>query len=44
MVSIVRDLSSKSKSEKIMYYIGLPLAMLVLMAIYSMPTPYRYNL
>jgi sodium-dependent dicarboxylate transporter 2/3/5 len=39
MVSIVRDLNSKSKTEKIMYYLGLPLAMFVLMSIYSMPTP-----
>ncbi len=39
MVAITRDLSSKSKTEKLMYYFGLPLAMFVLMAIYSMPTP-----
>ncbi|USH01430.1 anion permease [Grimontia kaedaensis] len=39
MVSIVRDLKSKSKTEKIMYYVGLPLAMVVLAIFYSIPTP-----
>lgn len=39
MVAITRDLSSKSKTEKIMFYLGLPLAMVVLMVFYSMPTP-----
>lgn len=39
MVTIARDLSSKSKTEKIMYYLGLPLAMVVLMLFYSIPTP-----
>ncbi len=39
MIAIARDLSSKSKTEKIMYYLGLPLAMVVLMLFYSIPTP-----
>lgn len=39
MVTIARDLSSKSKTEKIMYYLGLPIAMVVLMLCYSIPTP-----
>ncbi len=39
MIAIARDLSSKSKTEKIMYYLGLPLAMVVLMVFYSIPTP-----
>ncbi|MGR5325011.1 SLC13 family permease [Vibrio alfacsensis] len=39
MVTIARDLSSKSKTEKIMYYLGLPIAMVVLMLFYSIPTP-----
>ncbi len=39
MIAIARNLSSKSKTEKIMYYLGLPLAMVVLMLFYSIPTP-----
>jgi len=39
VIAIARDLSSKSKTEKIMYYLGLPLAMVVLMLFYSIPTP-----